>query len=113
MGSVRNQISIRISAIVSALRPSALLGTARQSLPRSAPYARLQYRQLHADRGDADPIRDWSLTSLKEKPIKIGAEVVRQGRYVTFEMAEVAVSRQLFQEILSLIARLRAPPALA
>jgi hypothetical protein len=32
-------------------------------------------------------------------------------RYVTFQMAEVAVSRQMFAEILSLIARLRAPPA--
>ena len=53
----------------------------------------------------------WSLTSLKEKLIKIGAKVVSHGRYVTFQMAEVAVSRQMFQEILMLIARLRAPPA--
>ena len=53
----------------------------------------------------------WSLTSLREKLIKIGAKVVSHGRYVTFQMAEVAVSRQMFHEILSLIARLRAPPA--
>jgi len=53
----------------------------------------------------------WSLTSLREKLIKIGAKVVSHGRYVTFQMAEVAVSRQMFQEILSLIARLRALPA--
>jgi hypothetical protein len=53
----------------------------------------------------------WSLTSLGEKLIKIGAKVVSHGRYVTFQMAEVAVSRQMFAEILSLIARLRAPPA--
>jgi Transposase DDE domain group 1 len=53
----------------------------------------------------------WSLTSLKEKLIKIGAKVVSHGRYVTFQMAEVSVSRQMFAEILSLIARLRAPPA--
>jgi hypothetical protein len=53
----------------------------------------------------------WSLTSLREKLIKIGAKVVSHGRYVTFQVAEVAVSRQMFQEILSLIARLRAPPA--
>ena len=43
--------------------------------------------------------------------IKIGAKVVRHGRYVTFQMAEVAVPRRLFAEILSLIARLQAPPA--
>ena len=53
----------------------------------------------------------WSLTSLREKLIKIGAKVVSHGRYVTFQMAEVAVPRQMFQEILTLIARLRAPPA--
>jgi hypothetical protein len=53
----------------------------------------------------------WSLTSLREKLIKIGAKVVSHGRYVVFQMAEVAVPRQMFQEILSLIARLRAPPA--
>ena len=53
----------------------------------------------------------WSLTSLREKLIKIGAKVVSHGRYVTFQMAEVAVPRQMFREILSLIARLRAPPA--
>ena len=53
----------------------------------------------------------WSLTSLREKLIKIGAKVVSHGRYVTFQMAEVAVSRQTFADILSLIARLRAPPA--
>ena len=55
----------------------------------------------------------WSLTSLREKLIKIGAKLVSHGRYVTFQMAEVAVSRQMFQDILSLIARLRTPPASA
>jgi Transposase DDE domain group 1 len=53
----------------------------------------------------------WSLTSLREKLIKIGAKVVSHGRYVTFQMAEVAVPRQMFKEILMLIARLRPPPA--
>jgi hypothetical protein len=52
-----------------------------------------------------------SLTSLREKLIKIGAKVVSHGRYVTFQLAEVAVSPQMFAEILSLIARLRALPA--
>jgi hypothetical protein len=55
--------------------------------------------------------QSWSLTSLREKLIKIGAKVVSHGRYVTFQMAEVAVPRQMFADILSLIARLRAPPA--
>ena len=58
-------------------------------------------------------VERWSLTSLREKLIKIGAKVVRHGRYVTFQLAEVAVSRQMFADILALIAPLRAPPALA
>ena len=53
----------------------------------------------------------WSLTRLRGKLIKVGAKVVSHGRYVTFQMAELAVSRQMFKEILMLIARLRAPPA--
>ena len=56
-------------------------------------------------------IEQWSLTSLREKLIKIGAKVVSHGRYVTFQLAEVAVSRGMFQDILRLIARLRASPA--
>jgi hypothetical protein len=53
----------------------------------------------------------WSLTSLREKLIKIGAKVVSHGRYVAFQLAEVAVTKQMFREILALIVRLRAPPA--
>ena len=52
-----------------------------------------------------------SLTSLRGKLIKIGAKVISHGRYVTFQLAEVAVSRQMFSDILMLIAQLRAPPA--
>ena len=55
-------------------------------------------------------IKQWSLTSLREKLVKIGAKVVRHGRYVIFQTAEVAVPRELFQEILRLIAKLRPPP---
>ena len=39
--------------------------------------------------------------------IKIGAKIVRHGRYVTFQMAEVAVPRELFADILRRIDRLR------
>jgi hypothetical protein len=56
------------------------------------------------------PCEDWSLTSLKEKLIKIGAKVVSHGRYIAFQMAEVAIPRRLFQEILRLIAELRPQP---
>ncbi len=52
----------------------------------------------------------WSLTTLREKLVKIGAKVVRHGRYVTFQIAEVAVKRTLFVENLRLIDGLRAAP---
>ena len=57
-----------------------------------------------------EPIKDWSLTTLKEKLIKIGAKVISHGRYVAFQMAEVAIPRNLFAEILRMIAELRPPP---
>jgi hypothetical protein len=57
-----------------------------------------------------EPIKDWSLTSLREKLIKVGAKLVSHGRYVAFQMAEVAVTKMLFAEILRLIAELRPQP---
>jgi NAD+ synthetase len=57
-----------------------------------------------------EPIMGWSLTSLKEKLFKICAKVVSHGRYVASQMAEVAIPRQMFQEILRLIAELRPQP---
>lgn len=57
------------------------------------------------------PVRHWSLTTLREKLIKIGAKVTRHSKYVTFQLAEVAVTRNLFAAILNRIARLAlAPP---
>lgn len=56
-------------------------------------------------------VSHWSLTTLREKVVKIGAKVVQHGRYVTFQLAEVAVPRDLFAEILRRIDRLRPKPA--
>lgn len=58
-------------------------------------------------------VKQWSLRTLREKLIKIGAKVVRHSRYVVFQMAEVVVPRALFHEILGRIGRLRASPELA
>ena len=59
------------------------------------------------------PVRHWSLTTLREKLIKIGAKVTRHSKYVFFQLAEVAVTRNLFAAILDRIARLALPPPLA
>jgi hypothetical protein len=52
-------------------------------------------------------VKHWSLTTLREKLVKIGAKVVTHARYVIFQMAEVAVPRWLFRSILERIRRLR------
>src|SRR5512135_614990 len=56
------------------------------------------------------PVRTWTLTTLREKLIKIGAKVTRHAEAVTFQMAEVAVPRALFAAILDRIDRLRLAP---
>jgi DDE family transposase len=57
-----------------------------------------------------DEVKQWSMTTLRERLVKIGAKIVRHGRSVTFQMAEVMVPRQLFQKILGAIAALRPSP---
>jgi Transposase DDE domain group 1 len=52
----------------------------------------------------------WSLTTLREKLVKIGPRIVRHGRYVVFQLAEVAVPRALFADILRRIDDLRPRP---
>jgi len=51
-------------------------------------------------------VKPWTLTTLREKLIKIGAKVVRHARYVVFQPAEVAIPRSLFAAILRRIRRL-------
>ena len=57
-----------------------------------------------------EEVEHWSLTTLREKLVKIGARIVRHGRYAIFQLAEVAVPRALFAEILRRIERLRPRP---
>ena len=83
----------------------------------SANAVRLQLHALAYNLGNflrtlATPqaIRDWSLTSLKEKLITIGAKIISHRHYVAIQMVEVAIPRQLFANILRLIAELRPPP---
>ena len=58
-------------------------------------------------------VAQWSLTTLREKLVEIGARIVRHGRYAVFQLAEVAVPRALFAAILCRIDRLRGPPMVA
>jgi len=45
-------------------------------------------------------VSHWSMTTLRDRLVEIGAKVVRHGRSITFQMAEVMVSHDLFQQIL-------------
>ncbi len=63
---------------------------------------------------DADlpeEMANWSPTSLQTRLIQIGARVVSHARAITFQLAEIAVSGNLFNRILAAIHRLRSPPA--
>jgi hypothetical protein len=53
------------------------------------------------------PIQGCTLTTLREKLIKIGAKVVGHAKYMVFQLAEVAVPRKLFAAMLERIGRLR------
>jgi Transposase DDE domain group 1 len=88
---------------------SDLITALPHTLARSGPSANAVRLQLHAlaynlanflrTWATPEPTKDWSLTSLKEKLIKIGAKVVSHGRYVAFQMAEVAIPKILFADI--------------
>jgi predicted translin family RNA/ssDNA-binding protein len=58
-------------------------------------------------------VRHWTLTTLREKLIKIGAKVARHSGKIIFQMAEVAVPRELFRDILMAIDRLRLATAMS
>ena len=78
---------------------------------------RLQFHALAYNLGNflrtlalPDAVQQWSMTTLRDRLIKIGGKIVRHGRYVTFQMAEVAIPRGLFANILSHIDWLRRKP---
>jgi hypothetical protein len=55
-------------------------------------------------------VKDWSLRSLQVKLIKIGGRMVRHARQMVFQLAEVAVARELFAAILERVTRLHLAP---
>jgi hypothetical protein len=76
---------------------------AKPSRPIAANAVRLQLHALAYNLANfmrtlalPEAVKHWSLTSLRDKLVKIGAKIVNHARYVTFQMAEVAVPSQLF-----------------
>jgi hypothetical protein len=110
----RDPPTMRAPSTTSAERASsgsAIKGTRLSCRSFAANAVGLQLHALAYDLGNflrtlatPEPIKDWSLKSQKEKLIKIGAKVVSHGRYIAFQMAEVSIPRNLFADILQLIA---------
>ena len=67
------------------------------------------YNLAHFMRALAPPgeAESWSLTTIREKLMKIDARVATHARYAVFQMAEVAVPRELYGRVLALIESLR------
>lgn len=55
-------------------------------------------------------IETWSLMSLRERLVKMGARLVRHARYAIFQLAEAALPRAVFAGVLDRINALRGPP---
>ena len=54
-----------------------------------------------------DEVERWSLTTLREKVVKLGAKVIAHARFTVLQMAEVAAPRHLFRRILAMTDDLR------
>ena len=57
-----------------------------------------------------EAIKSWSLTSIQTRLIKIGGRLVRHARRLVFQLAEVMVTKEMFDEMLERIGRLRFNP---
>jgi hypothetical protein len=55
-------------------------------------------------------VKRWPLATLRERLIKPVAKVVRHAKYVTFQLAEVSVPREVLAALLNRIRRFGVPP---
>jgi hypothetical protein len=68
---------------------------------------RLQPRQPAASEPFA---QNWSLTSLQQRLLKTGGQLIRYARYFRLQLAENYLTGPLFRQILALVQRLAWPP---
>ena len=57
-----------------------------------------------------ESVNHWSLRSVQTKLIKMGGRLVRHARRLVFQLAEVAVAREVFRQVLERIAGLHPAP---
>ena len=65
---------------------------------------------LRPDLSGPKAVKHWSLRGLQVKLIKIGGRLVRHARRLVFQLAEVAVPREVFRQVLESIGGLHAAP---
>ena len=65
---------------------------------------------LRPDLSGPKAVKHWSLRSLQVKLIKIGGRLVRHARRLVFQLAEVAVPREVFRQVLERIGGLHPVP---
>ena len=93
------------SACPSSLSPTATTQSiAIRQRPLQGPGPRPRRGRPRLDLVRRAAVWQWSLTSLNERLIKIGARILTHSRYVTFQLTEVAVLKGLLAEILRLTA---------
>ena len=105
----------RLAAIISTasgLRPaprfgSAPLSVAQKTARRIPVYVSYSLANFLRTPALPEAVKHWSLTTLRDRLVKIGAKIVRHGRSIALQMAEVMVPRTLFQQILDAIAAVR------
>ena len=98
-GKRRNQVD---TAVMSVIR--------RQRGSSTASCAGLQSRQFSAHAGDARADQGVVADEPEGKADQDRRERLHHARYVAFQMAEVAIPKNLFADILRFIAELRQPP---
>jgi hypothetical protein len=102
----------RAGAPMKNLAHSASFHSGEKSAPSNPGTKHLAYNLANFCRTLAlpDEVERWSLTTLREKVVKIGAKEITHARYTTSQMAEIAVPRELFRRMLDLIDDLRPRP---
>jgi hypothetical protein len=72
--------------------------------------AKVKVRPATTSRWAGRPVIGCLAAPLREKLVTVGARIVRHGRYVVFQLAEVAVPQVRFAQMLGRIAHLRPNP---
>ena len=92
------------------LDPAVLPSVRGQPGADGSVYPSVQSGELPAQAMPAQTVNHWSLRIVQLKLIKIEGRLARHARRLVFQLAEVAVSREVFRQVLERIAGLHPAP---